>query len=150
MDTRPYLHLIVTNGIIKWVVYARVGCRFKTYLVQNRKTKLFEHWKVCCLLLSLLYIPLHLSKISNDIETNPGPNNGFHKLKLCHINARSIKARNHFLHIECELANAYDVITVSETWLSSKDKSSNYKIPGYQEIFRRDRSDDEGYGGVMA
>ena len=45
----------------------------------------------------------------------------------------------------------FDIITLSETWLSENEKSEKYAIPGYQEVFRKDR--DQGrahYGGVLA
>ena len=52
--------------------------------------------------------------------------------------------------IACGLSDKYDIITESETWLNSKCCSTPLQLQGYQTPFRKDRSDDQGYGGVLA
>ena len=85
-----------------------------------------------------------------DIHPNPGPSADFRNLTICHANIRSVKGKNKLLHIETELAGKYDIITLSETWLSDTDKSDDFLLTGYQSPHRRDRSfGAEGYGGVM-
>ena len=90
----------------------------------------------------LISILLHLA---GDIHPHPGPPdltlNGF---SVCHINAHSI--RNKIPSIHCEL-NCFDVITVSETWLSDDISNEQLLIPGFQPPIRCDRS-HQAYGGV--
>ena len=89
--------------------------------------------------------------LANDVHPNPGPGNDAFDLTVCHANVRSIKAENKFLFLKSELANNFDIITLSETWLSNLDKTANFTIPGYQLPFRKDRNlGTECYGGVMA
>ena len=79
----------------------------------------------------------------------PGAN--IFDLRVCHVNIRSIRSTSKLLSIKSELAEDYDVIALSETWLCNNVKSENLRIPGFQMPFRRDR--DEGhspYGGIMA
>ena len=79
-----------------------------------------------------------------------GPSIDYSNVTLCHQNIRSIKGKEKLLHIKTELANNYDIIALSETWLSDGDKTEDYLLKGYQVPHRRDRSFGvEGYGGVM-
>ena len=88
--------------------------------------------------------------LCGDVHMNPGPDFMRRLISVCHANVRSIKGLNRFDNLKCELAHNFDVITLSETWLSKYDKSCDYDIDGYQQ-FRRDRADGEtGYGGIMA
>ena len=92
-----------------------------------------------CLLLTLLFV-------SGDIHPNPGPQNNNEPLpvRLCHINIRSLKAKfeNEFLKLDVlknEIANQFDIITISETWLSDTDNDSSLLISGFQEPFLLNR-----------
>lgn len=88
------------------------------------------------LLLSLLLISLLL--FISGVEPNPGPN-PFCKLKhlrVCHVNIRGLKDKIN--DIKTSLCN-YDIITLSETWLSSTTSNTDLALPGFQEIIRRDR-----------
>ena len=78
---------------------------------------------------------------SGDIEINPGPAN----LKICHINIHSL-SRVKLLAIRQEIADKYDIITLSETFLR-QETSHNLEIPGFHKIFRRDRGT---HGGGVA
>ena len=41
------------------------------------------------------------------------------------------------------------IVKYNETWLSERDKSCDYKMNGYQSLFRRDRTvGSTGHGGV--
>jgi hypothetical protein len=54
--------------------------------------------------------------LGGDIHPNPGPMKT--DVKICHANIRSIRSNKTKLdHISCSLADEYDIITLSETWL---------------------------------
>ena len=98
--------------------------------------------KISIFLTLIISILLHLS---GDIQLNPGPQNiSFSGLSICHLNAHSI--RNKTLNIQSELS-CFDIITVSETWLSDNISNDNIIIPGFQPPIRCDRP-DQAYGGV--
>ena len=78
---------------------------------------------------------------SGDIEENPGPN----FLRICHINIRSLSAVK-LLAIKHEIVGKFDIISLSETFLSM-ESSTNLEIPGFHPIFRRDRG---SFGGGVA
>ena len=85
-----------------------------------------------------------------DIHPNPGPNTDHRNITICHINIRSIKGKDKLLHVKTDLAGRYDVIALSETWLSEYDRTDDFLLPGYQIPQRRDRTIGAvGYGGVM-
>ena len=52
--------------------------------------------------------------------------------------------------IRSELADNFDIITLSESWLHSSCDTSHLDLAGFQQVHRKDRSDDSGYGGVLA
>ena len=95
---------------------------------------------------SLTFHPL--IKLVHDVELNPGPQNfsvkesggkNANSMKLAHLNARSLKRREHFILVkETILENKFDVFTVSETWLDDSISDLNIEIPGYH-LFRIDR-----------
>ena len=78
---------------------------------------------------------------SGDIELNLGPVN----LKLCHINIRSLSLVK-LLAIRQEIAEKFNIITLSETLLNRKT-SHNLEIPGFHPICRRVRG---SFGGGVA
>ena len=95
---------------------------------------------------SLTFHPL--IKLVHDVELNPGPQNfsvkesggkNANSMKLAHLNARSLKRREHFILVrETILENKFDVFTISETWLDDSISDLNIEIPGYN-LFRIDR-----------
>ena len=89
----------------------------------------------------MLYILLFLC---GDIETNPGPSGNI--LKICHLNVQRLTA-DKLTEIRASLADKYDIITLSETFLSLSSRLDLY-LEGYQPIMRRDRRD--GIGGGVA
>ena len=112
---------------------------------QKIKSKLYSH----CIIATSLVIHM-LIILSNDIHQNPGPNYTMSDLTICHANIRSLKAKGKFLSIKTELAGKYDIIALSETWLSDVDKSEKFSIPGYQLPLRRDRHQGRvPFGGVL-
>ena len=111
-----------------------------------------EQLKLCLLLKSYIGLPLAISLLlvlANDIELNPGPQIDGCNLSICHANVRSLKAKDRLLHIQSDLASVFDIITLSETWLSGDDISENFMLRNFQHPYRRDRDNDHGYGGLL-
>ena len=103
--------------------------------------------------LLLLLLILLLLLLCGDIHPNPGPpyyNNN--SLSICHCNIRSLNSHEKINHIELDLSEHFnfDVITISETWLKSTSNSNILNLRNYHTPFRKDRSDNSGYGGVLA
>ena len=80
---------------------------------------------------------------SGDVHPNPGPPNVSSDLCVTHINAWSIRDKIDTIQAE---ADKFDVITVSETWLTEDDKENVY-LAGFHPPIRRDRPTGP-YGGV--
>lgn len=82
--------------------------------------------------------------MSGDVESNPGPAiQG--DICVMHANVRSLKRNIDLLSAE---SNQYDVITLSETWLTNEtlDNTTKIQLPNFHPPVRLDR--DDGYGGV--
>ena len=65
-------------------------------------------------------------------------------LCIIHLNARSIKNKIDLIEAE---ANQFDIITVSETWLSQIDMNTSVHLTNFHPPIRRDRPNDP-HGGV--
>ena len=90
-----------------------------------------------------------LLSLCMDVHPNPGPN--WSDLTICHSNIRSLRNFNEKLdHIRCDLAESFDIVTLSETWLDDSIHSNKLHLSGFQSVFRKDRHDNQGYGGVLA
>ena len=78
---------------------------------------------------------------AGDIHLNPGPPCRAQpkELSIIHINARSLRRKLDLLDSE---VTDHDVITISETWLSTDIKNNEISINGYHPPVRKDRSDD--------
>ena len=65
--------------------------------------------------------------ISGDVERNPGPplEKG---LCVVHVNAGSLGKKLDLLEAESE---NFDIITLSETWLSKKDDSNDLRLTNF-------------------
>jgi hypothetical protein len=78
-----------------------------------------------------------------DIHTNPGPLISDFKqnnILICHINIRSLNIDSQhgevkFDLIKHEIAPIYNIITVSETWLTHTTDTGRYEIEGFQKPF---------------
>ena len=69
-------------------------------------------------------------------------------ISLCQVNVRSICAPSRILDLEILTAkHSFDVLCLTETWLTSSKPSSSILIPGYQCPIRKDRVGTSG-GGV--
>ena len=92
--------------------------------------------------LVILYLALLLLRCG-DIEANPGPVK-VKSLSVCHTNIRGLSSSK-LRCIRTTLCN-YDVITISETFLS-QNNTDDLRLPGFNTIIRRDR---ETFGGGVA
>ena len=66
-------------------------------------------------------------------------------LDCFYCNARSLKNKFHDLHVTL-YAKQFNIICISETWLSASVTDGLLDPRGLYNIYRKDRSD--GYGGV--
>ena len=110
---------------------------------------LFEHVVMTSLLITtcllVLAVTFLLLMLAGDVHPNPGPAPGTSEgLSVAHINVRSI--RNKLYSLECELGS-FDVISVSETWLSDDIHSDSLLLQGFHPPVRQDRA-GAAYGGV--
>ena len=61
------------------------------------------------------------------------------KLKIAHLNIRSLKNRNHLIQIREHLRHTdYDILALSETWLNSTVTNAEVEIKDYK-LTRLDR-----------
>jgi hypothetical protein len=70
----------------------------------------------------------------------------FHKskIKIAHLNFRSLKKRDHLLQLRCLVkVKDYDVFAVSESWLNSTISNAEVEIEGYK-LSRLDRTRKSG------
>ena len=86
-----------------------------------------------------------LLMLSGDIEPHPGPP-PTNQLSICHLNIRSLSTIK-LLAIKHQLIQNFDIITLSETFLSN-DTLHDLSIEGFHPIIRKDR--DAHGGGVAA
>lgn len=69
------------------------------------------------------------------------------KIKIAHLNIRSLKNRDHLLQLRILIQEkGYDIFTVSESWLNSTVSNAEVEIEGYK-LTRLDRTGKLG-GGV--
>jgi hypothetical protein len=89
-----------------------------------------------------------LIAICMDVHPHPGPTH-LDQMNICHLNIRSLNADKRLGACVTQLADEYDIITMSETWLDEDDIPEIYAIPGYTGPYRLDRTLQRG-GGVLA
>ena len=132
----------------------------RNYLYATNVTNMiFSLLLISILNISYLMIIISFLLIMHGIELNPGPD-PLHPLKFCHLNARSLLAgvdKNQLLEyqtskfddIELILCkdHSFDIIAISETWLSDQISSDYIALSGYQLPFRKDRNLGNGHGG---
>ena len=85
--------------------------------------------------------------LCGDVHPNPGPDDGFVDFSICHANIRSLSS-DKLRCIKTSLANSFDILALSETFLPNTQPDSDMKIPGFHQIMRRDRT--TGVGGGVA
>ena len=69
------------------------------------------------------------------------------KLRIAHLNVRSIKNRNHLIQVrELMKDSNYDILAISESWLNSTVTNAEVEIEGFK-LTRLDRLEKTG-GGV--
>ena len=94
---------------------------------------------ITCLLIIIISILLFCS---GTVELNPGPNaNVIPKLKnltICHVNIRGLNISK-LRALKTSLCDRFDIITLSETFLSPTTNDCDLKLPGFHDIIRRDR-----------
>ena len=77
---------------------------------------------------------------------NSGPQNlKVKNMSICHVNIRGLSASK-LRSVQVSLSELYDVITISETFVSASS-THNLDLPGFHPIIRRDRST---FGGGVA
>ena len=85
--------------------------------------------------------------LSGDVHPNPGPipqsNNCKSDLTLCHLNIRSL-SQDKLRCIRTSLAPSYDIIAITETFLGRHQPDTDYNLPGFHSIIRRDRAGSVG------
>ena len=94
---------------------------------------------LCFLLICILII------LCGDVEQNPGPSSKLRNLSICHANIRGLNDTK-MLAIKTSLCSKFDIITLSETFLS-QNSLADLTLPGYHNVLRRDRPT---FGGGLA
>ena len=100
--------------------------------------------------------------ISGDVNPNPGPNVSLDTsassscsdlpgmsvlrdhLNIVHLNIQSMYPKRDILEVEMQY---YDIVVLTETWLSPNKKTEDIMIPNFDATYRKDRNDRPG-GGV--
>ena len=85
--------------------------------------------------------------LAGDIHINPGPTTDYRNVSLCHVNVRSL-SQDKLRHVRSDLVPDFDVISLSETFLTPNSNTENLKLNGYHDVIRRDRPG--GIGGGVA
>ena len=95
----------------------------------------------------VFFLMCTLLLLSGDIHVNPGPSSSLlhESISLMHLNVGSLRKHREALEVEAS-KNSYDIITLSETWLSGNIANESVHLHGYNQPVRLDR--DDGYGGV--
>ena len=112
------------------------------------QTLLFTMRYSCLLQINFsLLLILILLIISGNVHLNPGPfatvSNSTRSLSICHINIQSLRYDTKTLFnlklelIRNEIAEFYDIITISEYWLNDSDDLKLFEIDGFQPPFTR-------------
>ena len=90
---------------------------------------------------------LNCSSVFSSSSASPlsHPSLSPHQLSVFYFNARSLLPKIDELRTLC-LTKAYDIIVITETWLSSSITDSEISIPGYSTV----RQDRNRHGGGVA
>ena len=98
-----------------------------------------------CKLLRRATIVIAFISLTDDLNPGPGDfnitQNSARGLKIGHLNIRSLRHKDD--------QHAFDILTLSETWLDSSIANNDIQLPGYT-CARMDRQTDKSGGGVIA
>ena len=105
-------------------------------------------WK----LLECATIVIEFISLADDLNPGAGdfkiPQKSARGLKIGHLNIRSLHHKVDQLRLELQ-NDAFDILTLSETWLDSFIANNDIQLPGYT-CARMDRQTDKSGGGVIA
>ena len=88
---------------------------------------------------------VQITKLQHLIRVN-NTNGQSKQLEIAHLNAESLKCRQHFHEVkEMGLDKKFDILTISETWFNSTNTNASVEIDGYR-IYRLDRLGKAGAG----
>ena len=128
------------NVSVRWIMgnYLQdyrlaIGMFNRVKFCQHRFAIRLRLISVSLLILSFVFLLLLLC---GDIEQNPGPTK-LKSLSVCHINIRGLND-NKLRAIKTSLTQVYDIITISETFLSERSGIC-LDIKEFNPILRRDR-----------
>ena len=94
--------------------------------------------------------PYHGPNVSLDTSTSsscsdiPGMSVLRDHLNIVHLNIKSLYSKRDILEVEMQY---YDIVVLTETWLSPNKKTEDIMIPNFDAPYRKDRNDRPG-GGV--
>eukprot|EP00745_Piridium_sociabile_P034464 TRINITY_DN59253_c0_g1_i2.p1 TRINITY_DN59253_c0_g1~~TRINITY_DN59253_c0_g1_i2.p1 ORF type:complete len:200 (+),score=15.18 TRINITY_DN59253_c0_g1_i2:99-698(+) len=86
----------------------------------------------------LVFVTLLLLQLARDVHPNQGPvdEHVIDGLSIIHVNVRSLRHKMYLL--QCEVS-PYDIVTLSETWLSDDIHNDDILIQGFHPPVRNDR-----------
>ena len=109
---------------------------------------------IVCIIFVNLWLFLSVIKQSGDVHPNPGPeslssDSSFQSvlhdyLNIVHVNIQSLLPKLDILETEMQY---YDIVVLTETWLSQNTTNYDVSIPNFDPPYRKDREDRLG-GGV--
>lgn len=125
--------------------------------LKSEENVIFSLKCIFCLILCNVWILSMAVLLSGDVHPNPGPqsdastttntsNYSFVKDQLClvHVNIQSMLTKLDILEVEMQY---YDIVVLTETWLSASVKDADIIIPNFDPPYRKDREGRLG-GGV--
>ena len=154
------LYVCKDTAVTQAMNMLRLGCQRRKKVKQTRVHSNFKFYFGCRLILYVAIAAMTIN-LSGDVESNPGPasinmtskTRQYHSflksrgLKIAHLNIRSILGKMDILKISLN-ENSFDILTISETWLTSNRSDDEISIPGYS-LTRNDRIEKHG-GGTFA
>ena len=160
LPQHPVLYVRKDIAVTQAMNMLRLGCQGQNKVKQTRVHSNFKFY-FGRRLIPYVAIAAMTIYLSGDVESNPGPasinmtpntqqSHSFLKsrgLKSAHINIRSILGKMDTLKISLN-ENPFDVLTISETWLTSNISDDEISIPGYS-LTRNNRIEKHG-GGMLA
>ena len=90
-----------------------------------------------------------LTQITNEHVPKPLSDMQRSKLRIAHLNVRSIKNRNHLIQVrELVRDSNYDILALSESWLNSTVTNAEVEIKGFK-LTRLDRLGKTAWRGCL-